>query len=140
MISKRLKSARLAAGMSQADLAKAAGLSQPFITQVERGIKQPSVDTVRDLARVLGIAPGFLFGQSQYDLAQAYDTDPRQAMIDDQETPPGLRALADDETLCAALKVVDWEWQALRSLDISVYPTREGYLLLLHALRAARLM
>lgn len=70
MIAARFKSARLAAGMSQADVADAAGLSQPFIAQIERGLKQPSVETAQTLARVLGIAPGFLFGQSQYDLTQ----------------------------------------------------------------------
>ncbi len=48
-----LKEARTKAGLSQQELARRAGTSQPAVARIERGLSSPSVDT---LARLLAAA------------------------------------------------------------------------------------
>jgi transcriptional regulator with XRE-family HTH domain len=59
-----LRSVRRSRGLTQRDLAAAAGISQPRIYQVETGAKplmQP--DTVASLARALHVDPDLLCGR-----------------------------------------------------------------------------
>ena len=51
---------RLARGMSQADLARAAGLSRPNLSAVERGHREVTLGTLRRLAQALDVLPGVL--------------------------------------------------------------------------------
>lgn len=51
---------RHVAGMSTRELAERAGVSQPFLSQVERGASAPSMASVYKLARALGVRPGDL--------------------------------------------------------------------------------
>jgi len=53
----RLRQLRLAAGLSQQELARKANLTQQAISQVERGGSQPNWDTVCRLAGALRITP-----------------------------------------------------------------------------------
>lgn len=55
-----VKVARLNAGLTMTELAKGAGVTQPFISQVESGKITPSISTLYRLAQVLGIAPSAL--------------------------------------------------------------------------------
>lgn len=48
-----LRALRIAAGMSQTDLAEAAGLAQFTISRLETGANQPQPTTIRLLAAVL---------------------------------------------------------------------------------------
>ncbi|MBS3937519.1 MAG: helix-turn-helix transcriptional regulator [Peptococcaceae bacterium] len=52
----RLKEIRATQGLSQAELAEKAGLSQPFIGAIEAGKKSPTVRTVEKLAVALGVS------------------------------------------------------------------------------------
>lgn len=45
---------RVAAGLSQVDLAERAGVSQPHISAMERGASSPSVEVLHALAEALG--------------------------------------------------------------------------------------
>lgn len=47
---------RLRKGWSQAELARRADTSQPYIARLERGQVDPQLSTVRKLARALGVA------------------------------------------------------------------------------------
>lgn len=49
-----LKRVRRAAGMSQRELARHAGVSQPVIAAYERGRRQPSLPTLQRLVRAAG--------------------------------------------------------------------------------------
>jgi y4mF family transcriptional regulator len=49
-----LRERRLANGLSQAQLARRAGTSQAFISQLENGEKSPTFDTATRLLRVMG--------------------------------------------------------------------------------------
>jgi transcriptional regulator with XRE-family HTH domain len=49
-----LRRVRLSAGISQATLAKQAGIHRTFVIEMEAGRKEPSLATVKQLAGVLG--------------------------------------------------------------------------------------
>ena len=51
---KRVRERREALGLSQAQLAKSAGTSQPAIARLEAGGTEPTLRTIANLARVLG--------------------------------------------------------------------------------------
>ena len=50
-----LRDARLAAGLSQEELAHRASLHVSYISQLERGLKSPSLDALFALAEALGV-------------------------------------------------------------------------------------
>ena len=52
---RRLRQAREVAGLTQAALADRAKLAQPYLSQLERGIREPSIVTVVNLAKALGV-------------------------------------------------------------------------------------
>jgi DNA-binding XRE family transcriptional regulator len=46
--------------MTQADLAKEAGISRPYLTEIETGKKDGSVRAIRAIAEVLGVPVGMI--------------------------------------------------------------------------------
>ncbi len=58
---KGLKTLRRSRGMTQEDLARAAGFDQYSVSQWERGRRSPRPTTVRKLAEALGVEPQDLF-------------------------------------------------------------------------------
>lgn len=55
MLAERLRDARQAAGLSQAELAEQAGLSTIYVSLIEQGVRHnPRLNHLRALARVLG--------------------------------------------------------------------------------------
>jgi transcriptional regulator with XRE-family HTH domain len=52
-----LQEARKRRGLSQEDLGFESGLHRTYISQLERGLKSPSLNTVYQLSKALGIAP-----------------------------------------------------------------------------------
>jgi len=60
----RLADAREARGLSQADLAKLAGLQPAAIGHFERGRRKPSFANVRALAKALNISSDYLLGRA----------------------------------------------------------------------------
>jgi transcriptional regulator with XRE-family HTH domain len=55
-----IRRARQASGMSMRDFATRCGLSQPFVSAVERGMSTPSIATLYRMAEVLGTEPSNL--------------------------------------------------------------------------------
>ncbi|MDV6265903.1 helix-turn-helix domain-containing protein [Rhodococcus globerulus] len=55
-----VRTRREAAGLSMRALASSAGISQPFLSHLERGLSMPSMVTIYRLATVLNVAPGEL--------------------------------------------------------------------------------
>lgn len=51
-----LRARRLAAGLSQEELADMAGLDRTYIGRLEAGKQSPTVDTLAKLARTLGVS------------------------------------------------------------------------------------
>jgi transcriptional regulator with XRE-family HTH domain len=62
-IGPRLRRLRLDKGMTVEALAVAAGLNKGFVSRLERGAKQPSIDTVLRLSAALDVPVGQLFGE-----------------------------------------------------------------------------
>lgn len=62
----RLRRSRKAVGLSPAKLVRDAGLSKNAVSRLEEGTTSPRLPTVEKLARVLGVAPGWL----AYDLGE----------------------------------------------------------------------
>lgn len=61
MIGSRLKSLRTAQGMTLRALAEQTGLSVTMLSQIERGVTEPSLRSLRTLAGVFGQSVGGLF-------------------------------------------------------------------------------
>lgn len=55
--SNNLRAFRKAKGMSQSDLARVAGLGKAYISDIERQLRNPTIDSVERLARALGREP-----------------------------------------------------------------------------------
>ena len=49
-----LRKRRLEAGLTQLDLAVAEGLSEMYISRLERGVYAPSLESISELAKALG--------------------------------------------------------------------------------------
>ena len=59
---KRLAKVREDAGFTQSSLARAVGLSQSAISQIEAGDRNPSYETIRQLAEAMNLSPAYLVG------------------------------------------------------------------------------
>ncbi len=55
MLGKEMRAARLAAELTQEQLAARARFDRSYISQLERNLKSPTVDTLNRLCAVLGI-------------------------------------------------------------------------------------
>ncbi|HBV97318.1 MAG TPA: transcriptional regulator [Desulfotomaculum sp.] len=60
MFKDHIKTMRLRLGISQSELARRAGYSHEFISQVERGLKTPSIKALQKIALGLGVSPSIL--------------------------------------------------------------------------------
>jgi transcriptional regulator with XRE-family HTH domain len=63
-----IRAIRLAQGMSLRHLAAAAGVSVGLVSQVERGLTEPSLETMRKIAAALGVPLFSLFGNEEHDV------------------------------------------------------------------------
>jgi transcriptional regulator with XRE-family HTH domain len=57
----RIRRHRLASGLSQERLAERAGLHRTYISSLERGQRNVSLQNIHALADALGVEPGVLF-------------------------------------------------------------------------------
>jgi transcriptional regulator with XRE-family HTH domain len=55
MMGEELRKARERVGLTQEQLSFRAGCSRPYVSQLERGLKSPTVDTLFRLCDALGI-------------------------------------------------------------------------------------
>jgi len=60
-IGKSLRYYRKQKGFSQYELAERTNVSQSYISEIERGMKVPSLETIEEIAEVLGIEVWDLF-------------------------------------------------------------------------------
>lgn len=66
-VGKRIKIVRQRSGLTQDQLAEQVGLSPKYISGIERGVENPTMDILIRLAKMLGVEPYdlFLFGESE---------------------------------------------------------------------------
>lgn len=58
---RRVRALRLAAGLSQEQLAEHAGLHRTYVSSLERGQRNVGLDNIWKLASALGVTPAVLF-------------------------------------------------------------------------------
>lgn len=64
----RVKQARELIGLTQSDLARKIGVTQPMVAHIEGGFKQPSEEVLYEIARVTGLPPAFFLKGAVPDL------------------------------------------------------------------------
>jgi transcriptional regulator with XRE-family HTH domain len=67
-LGKNIKNYRLEFGLSQEKLGIAAGLSQTYISEVERGLQNASIKTMDKIAKALGVSISDLTDFNSYKL------------------------------------------------------------------------
>jgi transcriptional regulator with XRE-family HTH domain len=60
-----LREQRTTRGFSQEDLALTANVDRTFVSQMERGIRQPSITTLIKLSNALGLQPSVLVAKME---------------------------------------------------------------------------
>ena len=107
VVGAEIRRLRDAAGLSTRELAAAAGMSQPFLSQIERGASAPSMASVYRLARALGVRPGDLLpavGADEVDVVRAGEG--RRIPVAERDDAALGRALLLRES--SALEVVEY--------------------------------
>ena len=67
-IGSKIKAARKAAHMGQAELGEAIGIGKSSISEWESGKRSPDIDKVKDIAKVLNVTPTYLMGWKEEDV------------------------------------------------------------------------
>jgi transcriptional regulator with XRE-family HTH domain len=94
----RVRTLRQERGWTLKELGREAGLSHPFLSQLERGLARPSVGSAERIARALGVPVGLLWtSPSRAGRAAVVrkDNGERQQHCD-PSAPGGLRTLAGE--------------------------------------------
>lgn len=58
---RKVRALRLAAGLSQEQLADKSGLHRTYVSSLERGLRNVGLDNILRLAEALGVQPSVLF-------------------------------------------------------------------------------
>jgi transcriptional regulator with XRE-family HTH domain len=64
-LGKRIREIRMANNQKLLNISQITGLSQPFISEIERGIKVPSLETLEKICTALGITLAEFFAETQ---------------------------------------------------------------------------
>ena len=65
VIGEQIRKARVARGWTQAQLAFRAGLRESAICKYERGYFEPRINTLRKIAKALGVTTDYLLGDDE---------------------------------------------------------------------------
>ncbi len=66
-----IRALRKSRGITLVDFAKALGRSVGFASQIERGLSEPSINDLRNIARIVDVPISFFFGTNADDEAEA---------------------------------------------------------------------
>jgi transcriptional regulator with XRE-family HTH domain len=80
-----IREQRETAKISLRELAKSAGVSNPYLSQIERGLRKPSAEILQQIAKGLRISAEVLYVQA--------------GILDQREASPVVDAVLADETL-----------------------------------------
>ena len=75
-----IKIMRIAAGIKQKDLALRAGIKANYLSLVEAGKREPSLNVLREIARVLNVPMSLLFWESE-DMPRMGSTKEEDALM-----------------------------------------------------------
>ena len=57
LVGRNVRAARIAAGQTQEDLAVRSGFSQQYVSDLERGLRNPTVVSLYEIAQAVGTTP-----------------------------------------------------------------------------------
>src|SRR5215472_9574616 len=80
-----IRQQREQAGKSVRQLAEAAGVSNPYLSQIERGLRKPSADILQRIAKGLRISAEALYVQAGILEARRPDSGVRAAVLADPD-------------------------------------------------------
>src|ERR1700733_4027674 len=80
-----IREQREQAKISLRQLAQAAGVSNPYLSQIERGLRRPSADILQQIARGLRISAEALYVQAGFLEDRPPDAGVRDAVLSDPE-------------------------------------------------------
>jgi transcriptional regulator with XRE-family HTH domain len=90
--------------MSLRKLAESAGISNPYLSQIERGLRKPSAEILKSLARALSIRAeslyeraGLLEGVERPSVAEAIEADPLLTISQKQALLEIYRSFSDED-------------------------------------------
>ena len=119
--------ARKAAKMSMRDLADRCGVSQPFISAIERGLSTPSLATLYRLADVLGTEPAALLPVHRADEVSVIRVgEGRMVPTSDRPNAAVGRVLLSDDTRHLEI----FEYITDRNDDLDVWYAHDGDVIL----------
>ena len=87
-----IREQRESAKISVRELAKSAGVSNPYLSQIERGLRKPSAEILQQIAKGLRISAEVLYVQA--------------GILDEREASPVVDAILADEGLTERQKQV----------------------------------
>lgn len=104
----RVRSLRHQRGLTLKALGRLAGLSHPFLSQVERGLARPSVSSVERIAGALGVPVAQLWTAPRAESVQ---------LLRRADAEPGVRRL-----LAGTAEVQEWSGAGRFPADADAYP------------------
>ena len=106
LLGARVRELRRDRGLTLKGLGSEAGLSHPFLSQLERGLARPSMSSVERIARALDVPVSTLWTTPRQEAAHVLRANEGVAIEhDDPEAPGAIRALIADGT---SLRVREW--------------------------------
>jgi transcriptional regulator with XRE-family HTH domain len=100
-----IRQQRERSAMSLRKLADKAGISNPYLSQIERGLRKPSAEILKSLARALSIRAeslyeraGLLEGVERPGVAEAIESDPQLTITQKQALLEIYKSFSDETT------------------------------------------
>jgi transcriptional regulator with XRE-family HTH domain len=79
-----IREQRMSSSISLRQLARLAGVSNPYLSQIERGLRKPSAEILQQIAKALRISAEALYVQAGILEERDADTDVRGAILRDE--------------------------------------------------------
>lgn len=98
-----LRRLRVRQGRTLREVAAAAGVSMPYLSEVERGRKEASSEVLAAICRALGIRLSDLLGEARDDLRRLERTEPMGFTIGGLDRAPGSGVESDRPSVRAGL-------------------------------------
>ena len=83
-IGRRIKNLRLKKGLTQEELGERTDLTKGYISQIERDLSSPSIETFFDILEVLGCAPKDFFDDEEQEQKVVYGEEDRTEFVDEE--------------------------------------------------------
>jgi transcriptional regulator with XRE-family HTH domain len=83
-IGKKIKNLRLKKGLTQEELGERTDLSKGYISQIERDLSSPSIETFFSILEVLGCSPKDFFDDKENNQKVVYEKEEQTEFIDEE--------------------------------------------------------